>query len=87
MRQGGVGAQFWSVFVPTSTSAKGNSLTTTLEQIDLVKRMVAAYPTTFGLAGSTADIERICGEGKIASLIGVEGGHSIENSLNVLLKL
>lgn len=87
LRQGGVGAQFWSVYVPASTSLKGNALTTTLEQIDLVKQIIAAYPQTFELAGSTEEIERIRGEGKIASLIGVEGGHSIEESLNVLRQL
>ena len=87
LRAGGVGAQFWSVYVPVSTRRDGKALATTLEQIDLVHEMVRRYPETFQLARSTDDIQRIRAEGKIASLIGVEGGHSIENSLNVLRQL
>src|SRR4051812_824808 len=87
LRQGGVGAQFWSVWVPVETGYRGEALSTTLEQIDLVKRMIARYPETFELALSTNDIERIHKEGKIASLIGVEGGYSIEESLKTLEKL
>jgi membrane dipeptidase len=87
LRKGGVGAQFWSVWVPGETGYRGEALSTTLEQIDLVKRMIARYPETFELALSTDDIERIHKEGKIASLIGVEGGYSIEESLKTLEKL
>ncbi len=87
LRAGGVGAQFWSVWVPVETGYRGEALSTTLEQIDLVKRMIARYPDTFELALTTDDIERIHKEGKIASLIGVEGGYSIEESLNTLEKL
>ena len=87
LRAGGVGAQFWSVFVPFSTSTEGKSLLTTLEQIDLVHRMIERYADTFELALTADDIERIHRTGKIASLIGMEGGHSIENSLNALRQL
>ncbi len=87
LRSGGVGAQFWSVYVPTSTMRQGSALTTTLEQIELVKEMTRRYPDVFELALTTGDIDRIRAEGKIASMIGVEGGHSIENSLNVLRQL
>lgn len=87
LRAGGVGAQFWSVYVPTSTMGSGSALSTTLEQIELVKRMTARYSDVFELALTTDDIDRIRSEGKIASLIGVEGGHSIENSINVLRQL
>jgi len=87
LRAGGVGAQFWSVYVPVSTIAKGSALTATLEQIELVQTMCKRYPETFELALTTADIDRIRSQGKIASLIGVEGGHSIENSINVLRQL
>lgn len=87
LRKGGVGAQFWSVWVPVEAGYRGEALSTTLEQIDLVKKMVARYPETFELAYTAADIERIHSKGKIASLIGVEGGHCIEESLAVLEKL
>ena len=87
LRSGGVGAQFWSVYVPVSTSQQGNALTTTLEQIAMVRQMTERYSDVFELALSTADIKRIREEGKIASMIGVEGGHSIENSINVLRQL
>jgi membrane dipeptidase len=66
---------------------RGEALSTTLEQIDLVKRMVARYPDTFELAYSADDVDRIHAQGRIASLIGVEGGHCIEESLAVLEKL
>jgi membrane dipeptidase len=84
LRQGGVGAQFWSVYVPAETSKQRRALHDVLEQIDLVHRMVRRYPETFEIARTVDDIERIHKEGKIASLIGVEGGHAIENSLGVL---
>jgi membrane dipeptidase len=87
LRQGGVGAQFWSVWVPGSTAKRGEALSTTLDQIQLVKAMIDRYPETFELALTTDDIERIHKSGNIASLIGVEGGYSIENSIPILRQL
>lgn len=87
LRQGNVGAQFWSVYVPAETAKDRTALLKTLEQIDLVKRMIERYPDTFAAAVTVADIEAARRDGKIASLIGVEGGHSIEDSLENLRRL
>ncbi len=86
-REGGLNAQFWSVWVPADTAYSGQALATTLEQIELVGLMIDRYPNDLERAFTADDIERISGEGKIASLIGVEGGHCIEESLGTLRKL
>jgi membrane dipeptidase len=83
LRKGGVGAQFWSVYVPASMAGQ-TAVTATLEEIDIVHRMIARYPDTFELALTAADVERIFRNGRIASLIGMEGGHSIDSSLGAL---
>jgi len=86
LRAGGVGGQFWSVYVP-ATLPGPEAVRATLEQIDVVHRMVRKYPDTFELAGTAADVERIFQGGRIASMIGVEGGHSIDGSLATLRML
>jgi membrane dipeptidase len=83
LREGGVGGQFWSVYVPATMQGQ-TAVRVTFEQIDVVHRMMRKYPDTFELARTAADVERIFKAGKIASLIGMEGGHSIDNSLATL---
>jgi membrane dipeptidase len=86
LKAGGVGGQFWSVYVPSPAPGTDAavSVTQALEQIDIVHRMVARYPDQLVLALTADDIERAHKQGKIASLIGMEGGHSINSSLAVL---
>jgi membrane dipeptidase len=84
LKAGGMGAQFWAVFIPASTMKTGDAAHQTLEQIDFVHRMVAKYPDTFTFARTTADIRKIRKSGKIACLIGIESGHAIENSIALL---
>ncbi|MDI1327250.1 MAG: dipeptidase [Brevundimonas sp.] len=83
LRAGGVGGQFWSVYVPASMTPP-DAAVATFEQIDTVKRLVAAHPDAFELATTAADVERIHRRGRIASLIGMEGGYSIDDSLGLL---
>ncbi|RYJ04967.1 MAG: membrane dipeptidase, partial [Actinomycetales bacterium] len=86
LRAGHVGAQFWSVWVPTDLADDG-ALVATLEQIDFVHQMIAAYPGDFRLAVTAEDVVAAQEEGRIACLIGAEGGHSIGNSLGALRTL
>ena len=86
LASGGVGAQFWSVYVPVSLAGEA-AVATTLEQIDFVHRMIGRYPDRLELALTAADVERIFAAGKIASLLGAEGGHSIASSPGVLRML
>jgi membrane dipeptidase len=79
MRKGGVGGQFWSVWIPADL--KGDeAIRVTIEQIDIVHRMVERYPERLEIASTAADVRRIQKTGRIASLIGIEGGHQIGNS-------
>jgi membrane dipeptidase len=86
LRRGGVGGQFWSVYVPTEMAGPA-AVQAVFEQIDVVRRLAELYPETFELAATAADVVRIHAAGRIACLIGVEGGHSIGNSLGVLREL
>jgi membrane dipeptidase len=83
LRTGAVGGQFWSVYVP-ATMSPPDAAVATFEQIDTVKRLVAAHPEAFELATTADDIQRIHRRGRIASLIGMEGGYSIDDSLGLL---
>jgi len=83
LKEGRVGAQWWSVYV-NANIPEDEAVKQTMEQVDFVHRMVEKYPDHFELALTADDVERIFADGKIASLIGMEGGHSIANSLPVL---
>jgi membrane dipeptidase len=83
LRAGGVGAQFWSVYVPSRLQGD-RAVSATLEQIDAVFAMVGRYPDTFVLARTASEVEEVFRSGRIASLMGMEGGHSIDCSLATL---
>jgi membrane dipeptidase len=82
LREGRLGAQFWSVYIPPE--APGGFARTQLEQIDLARRLIERYPDTFQLTGTAADIRAAKKAGRIGSMLGIEGGHAIEDSLGAL---
>jgi membrane dipeptidase len=84
LREGGVGAVFWSVYTPGE--AAGGFAKTQLEQIDIARRLIAKYPDTFTLASTAADIRAAKAAGKIGGMLGAEGGHAIEDS-HALLRM
>lgn len=86
LRAGGVGAQFWSVYVRTDLTGDA-AVSATLEQIDVVRQIAARHPADLRLAGTAEEMETARAEGRIASLMGAEGGHSINNSLATLRAL
>jgi len=83
LRQGMVGGQFWSAWVSSGLEPL-DQVKQTIEEIDLIRDIVARYPQTFELAATAADVRRIHKAGRIASMIGVEGGNQIDNSFSVL---
>lgn len=82
LRQGSVGAQFWSLWVPSAPAS--DALARTLEQLDFIRQLTTRYPDAFSPATTAGDVEAAQRRGTIASLLGIEGGHSIANSLGVL---
>lgn len=87
LRAGGVGAQFWSVYVPSDAEVLPGAVSATLEQIDCVRQLIDRYPAELRAALTAADMEAARAEGRVASLMGAEGGHSIDNSLATLRAL
>ena len=83
LKRGGVGGQFWSVWIPADITGP-RAVEMTLEQIDRVHRLVAAHPDRMAMARTAGDIRRLSKQGRVASLIGVEGGHQIDGRLSVL---
>lgn len=83
LRRGNVGAQFWSAYVPCEAQFL-DAVQLTLEQIDLVRRMTSKHPTSMRLVTSSSELEKAHRDGVIASLVGLEGGHSIGSSMAVL---
>lgn len=83
LREGMVGAQFWSVYVPYDAVEEG-AARVQLEQIDIARKVIERYPEAFEFAYTAADVERVFSQGKVASMLGMEGGHAIENSLGAL---
>jgi len=83
LRQGMVGGQFWSVYVPFDATEEG-AAKVQLEQIDIAKQIFDLYPDVFEPAFTASDVETAFGAGRIASMMGMEGGHAIENSLGAL---
>jgi len=86
LRDGRVGGQFWSVYVPVELQGDA-AVGATLEQIDAVHEMVRRYPSVFALARTADEVERAMAAGKVASMMGVEGGHSIDSSIGILRML
>jgi membrane dipeptidase len=86
LRAGGVGAQFWSVYVPARLQGD-HAVSATLEQVDFVHRLVARYPDALALATTAGEVERAVDAGRIACLLGAEGGHCIDGSLGTLRML
>jgi membrane dipeptidase len=86
LHAGHMGGQFWSVWIPSEMKGY-QAVQITLEQMDLVKRMAARYPGDLEMAYTEADVRRIHHSHKIASMIGIEGGHQINNSLAVLRQM
>ncbi|HSD27619.1 MAG TPA: dipeptidase [Vicinamibacteria bacterium] len=82
LRQGGVGGQFWSVYVPADLP--GGFARVQLEEIDIARRIIARYPDRLAPAGTADEVERAMKSGRVGSLLGIEGGHAIENSLGAL---
>ncbi|MEP7066697.1 MAG: membrane dipeptidase, partial [Gemmatimonadota bacterium] len=83
LQKGMVGAQFWSVYVPGEIKDSGYARVQ-LEQIEIARRFIAKYPERFAFATHASDIRKDFAQGKVASFLGMEGGHAIENSLGVL---
>jgi membrane dipeptidase len=82
-RAGFLGGQYWSVYVDAALP-RHEAVTRTVQQIDVVRQMIAHYPEVFAYASSASEVEAAMKSGKIASLIGMEGGHSIGGSLEIL---
>lgn len=83
LAKGGLGGQFWSVYIPGEDKQAGYARVQ-LEQIDIARRVIARYPDKLALALTAADVERVWKGGRIASMLGMEGGHAIESSLGAL---
>src|SRR3954471_18283019 len=86
LRRGGVGAQFWSVYVPNDRPEPQSAIQV-VEQVELVRRIVARYPDRLAIVTNAAEVEQARSTGRIASLLGAEGGHCLDNSLVVLRSL